>query len=288
MYTGKTKNLAVIGNPIIHSLSPVMQNAAIQKAGCDYSYIALNVKSEDLEKAVLGLRALNFSGFNVTIPHKSDILPLLDEVDEDARKLGAVNTVVNDNGKFVGYNTDVAGFIKGLKVIGFSPAGKKAVVLGAGGAAHAVIYGLRKKNISAVDIGVRNPKKAGAALAGLEKSSDICIYKWDSKEFTNKLVEADLIVNTTPLGMYPDVDKMPPVDFDKLNKKAVVYDVIYTPGKTKFLQEAEKRGHIILNGEYMLVGQGAAAFKLWTNIDADESIMQETLGNYLKLLEGRR
>jgi shikimate dehydrogenase len=159
MLTGTTKNLGVMGWPIAHSLSPVLQNAAIAKAGLDYVYTSLPVRPEQLAAAVTGLKALQFRGWNVTIPHKSAIMPLLDAIDEDARIIGAVNTVVNDGGKLTGYNTDVIGFIQALLDRGFDPAGKEVVLLGAGGAARAVVWGLIKAGTKVIHIGVRSPRR---------------------------------------------------------------------------------------------------------------------------------
>ena len=160
MLTGKTGNLGVMGWPIAHSLSPAMQNAALAKAGIDYVYTALPVEPVHLAAAVAGLRALRFRGWNVTIPHKQAVIDLLDEIDEDAQIIGAVNTVVQENGRLMGFNTDVVGFLAGLAGAGFSLAQKRVVLLGAGGAARAVLWGLIKSGASRVAIGVRHPEKA--------------------------------------------------------------------------------------------------------------------------------
>lgn len=277
MYTGNTKNLGVIGDPILHSLSPVMHNQALLAANLDYVYIAMQVKSHVLTEAVNGLRSLNFRGFNVTIPHKTNILPLLDTLDEDAQAIGAVNTVVNDNGCLKGYNTDVFGFVSALEKHGFSIAGKKVVVLGAGGAARAVIWGLIKQHAARLTIGVRNPDKAADLVTYFRKYMDIRLFHWQQESFTAELVQADLLVNTTPLGMFPHGDAMPPVPWEQLNPAAFVYDIIYTPTKTLFLQKAAEYGHPILNGEEMLVGQGAAAFKLWTGQEPSAEVMLTAL-----------
>ena len=277
MYTGNTKNLGVIGDPILHSLSPVMHNQALAAANLDYVYIAMQVKSQLLSEAVNGLRSLNFRGFNVTIPHKTNILPLLDTLDEDAQAIGAVNTVVNDNGCLKGYNTDVFGFVTALENHSFSIAGKKVVILGAGGAARAVIWGFIKQHAARITIGVRNPDKAVALVAYFRQYMDIQLFHWQQEPFTAELAEADLLVNTTPLGMFPHSDAMPPVSWDKLNPAAFVYDIIYTPAKTLFLQKAADYGHAVLNGEEMLVGQGVAAFRLWTGQEPAAEVMLAAL-----------
>lgn len=277
MLTGRTRNLGVMGWPISHSLSPVLQNAAIEKAGCDYVYTALPVKPEDLPQAVAGLKALNFRGWNVTIPHKAAIMPLLDEIDEDARIIGAVNTVVNEDGQLIGYNTDAAGFIQALLDEHFDLQGKAAALLGAGGAARAVIWGLLKAGVRAVYIGVRNPEKAQLLAADFCKHGTVEVSHWESETFAGQLGKADLLINATPLGMTPHIDAMPPVDWKNVKKEALVYDLIYTPAETRLLREARENGHPILNGEGMLAGQGAAALAKWIGKKPDALLMKTEL-----------
>lgn len=264
MFTGKTINLGVIGSPIAHSLSPAMQNAGIQAAGLDYAYIAMPVAEENLGQAVEGLKSLGFLGFNVTIPHKQAVMAYLDEIHEDARIIGAVNTVKNENGRLTGYNTDVTGFIDALKNRGFSPAGKDAVLLGAGGAARAIIWGLIKEKIHSLTIGVRNAAKAQPLVEDFKQYLNITVLDWHSPAFTARLPQARLLINATPLGMTPHIDAMPPVDWQQIAPDTFAYDIIYTPAETLFLKTARERGCQPLNGEAMLVGQGAEAFRLWT------------------------
>ena len=279
MNTGKTKNLGVMGWPIAHSLSPAMQQAAIEKAGIDYSYVALPVEPEQLPQAVEGLKALNFSGWNVTIPHKRAIMPLLDEIDEDAAVIGAVNTVVNDGGRLKGYNTDVLGFLSPLKARGIKLAGARALLLGAGGAARAVLWGLLREGIAGVAIAVRNRDK-GEALAAEFRSraeAEITVCTFDSEDYKAALSTADILVNTTPLGMTPKVEEAPSVEWELVKSSAFVYDIIYTPAETRFLREAREHGCQIQNGEAMLAGQGAAALQLWTGIEPDADCMCSAL-----------
>lgn len=283
MLTGTTQNIGVMGWPIAHSLSPVLQNAAIAKAGCDYVYMALPVKPKDLSQAVEGLKALQFRGWNVTIPHKAAIMPLLDEIDEDARIIGAVNTVVNDDGHLTGYNTDAAGFIQALLDEGFDPQGKTAVLLGAGGAARAVIWGLLKAGIRALHIGVRSPEKVQLLVDDFRKYGMVTACHWESDTFIGQLGKADLLVNATPLGMTPHTDAMPPVAWENVKKRAFVYDIIYTPAETRLLREARKNGHPTLNGEGMLAGQGAAALEKWIGKKPDVFLMKAKLREALEL-----
>ena len=281
VFTGKTKNLGVIGYPIKHSLSPVIQNTAIQEAGIDYAYIAMPIAPEDLEKAVIGLKALNFTGFNVTIPHKVNIMQYLDEIDEMAKLIGAVNTVHIKDGKLYGYNTDAIGFINPLLKENVEIKDKATVILGAGGACRAVVCGLIKQGIKNIILAVRNPAKAQLLANDFNDLVDIKVCDWHSEEFKQYLAQADLLVNTTPLGMEGNIDSKPPVDWESVKKSAFVYDIVYIPAETKFLQEAKEYGHKILNGERMLAEQGAAALHLWTDKDINVDIMVKTLHDYL-------
>ena len=286
-YTGKTRIMGVMGYPIAHSLSPVIQNAAIQAARIDYGYIAMPVAPEALEDAVKGLKALGFIGCNVTIPHKVNIMQYLDEIDETASLIGAVNTVVIKDGKLRGYNTDGIGFITPLLKDGVEVSGKTAVILGAGGACRAVISGLAQRGAANIVLGVRNPVK-GQAMADYftgKIDAHIEAHDWHSDEFAKWLTKADLLINTTPLGMQPNVDAAPPVDWDGVNPQAFVYDIVYVPAMTKFLREAKAHGHRILNGERMLAEQGAAALKLWTDADIDVDVMIKALRDFLSTRE---
>lgn len=287
MIKGTTKNLGVMGWPIAHSLSPVLQNAAIEEAGIDYVYISLPVPPEKLKEAVAGLRAMQFTGWNVTIPHKQAIMAELDAVDEDARIIGAVNTVVNRDGHLTGYNTDCIGFMQPLAQQGFLPKGKEATILGAGGAARAVIWGLLRAKVKRITLGVRNPAKAARLAEEFAAYGEIQVLHWEDSAFAEHLAVTDLLVNTTPLGMYPHVEGMPPVDWTKLKKDALVYDIIYTPERTRFLSEAQAHGHAIINGEGMLAGQGAAAFTLWTGVAPDLALMKRALREELDLRQGK-
>ena len=278
MITGKTRLLGVIGAPIGHSLSPVIQNAALHAAGLDYVYAALPVRPDALASAVHGLRDAGIAGFNVTIPFKTEILPLMDVLSEDARRIGAVNTVVvREDGKLAGYNTDAAGFLVGFTEHGITPAGKRAVLIGAGGAARAALWGLLRSSVSEVCIGVRTPGKGAALTADFEADGFVRSCAFDTSAWRDALGAADIIVQTTPLGMSPRTEEMPPVDPAALAPSAVVYDLIYTPAETAFLRAAAARGHRTINGETMLAAQGAEAFFLWTGVRPDMMLMKRVL-----------
>ena len=278
MITGRTKLLGVLGAPIEHSLSPALQNAALRAAGLDYVYVALPARRDALRSAILGLRDAGFCGFNVTIPFKTEIIGLLDDLDEDARRIGAVNTVVvGEGGRLMGHNTDAAGFLAGFTERGVSLRGVHAVVLGAGGAARAALCGLLKAGAARISVGVRNIDKGAALCADVAADGDVRAFRFDDAAFRARLGAADVLVQTTPLGMTPHVEEMPPVDFAAVHPAAVVYDLIYTPAETLFLREAARHGHQTINGETMLAAQGAEAFFLWTGVRPDVSCMRRAL-----------
>lgn len=281
IHTGKTKNLGVIGYPIAHSLSPVIQNAAIEKANIDYTYIAMPIAPEDLQTAVNGLKAAGFVGFNVTIPHKVAIMQYMDEIDEAAKIIGAVNTVAIRDGKFYGYNTDAIGFINPLIKANFSLQNKTVVILGAGGACRAIICGLIQHGAKNIVLGVRNQAKGQKLADSFADLQEVQAFDWHDEQFINWLGRADLLVNTTPLGMEPNVDTMPPIYWEDVNKTAFVYDIVYIPAETKFLREAKANGHQTLNGEKMLAEQGAAALHYWTGAEIDGDYMAQVLHDYL-------
>nr|WP_092067613.1 shikimate dehydrogenase [Dendrosporobacter quercicolus]NSL46681.1 shikimate dehydrogenase [Dendrosporobacter quercicolus DSM 1736]SDL60102.1 shikimate dehydrogenase [Dendrosporobacter quercicolus] len=278
MITGKTTCIGILGWPVGHSLSPVMQNSAFAAAGLDCVYVPLPVRPAALPQAVAGLKALGYRGANVTIPHKISIMPLLDELDTSAKMVGAVNTIVIQDNKSRGYNTDAAGFVQPLLKKGVALHSKKAVILGAGGAARAVIWGLMQQGIGEISIGVRNISKAQAIVEAFSDNSKIAVHQWPSTEFNAKLSTCDVLINSTPLGMSPNIEQEPPLNWAILPANIVVYDLIYTPLETSFLQQAGRLGHMTLNGAGMLVEQGAAAFTLWSGIPAPTATMYAALG----------
>ena len=277
MITGKTRLLAVIGAPIAHSLSPIIQNAALHAAGLDYVYTALPVRADALASAVRGLRDAGIAGFNVTIPFKTEIISLLDALSEDARRIQAVNTVVIEDGRMVGHNTDVAGFLAGFAERGIALTGKNAVLIGAGGAARAALWGLLRSGVSSITIGVRSVEKGAALAADFTTDGDVHAVSFDDAAWIAACSDADIVVQTTPLGMTPHTEEMPPVDAAMIKPSAVVYDLIYTPAETRFLREARARGCETINGETMLVAQGAEAFHLWTGKRPDVELMKRVL-----------
>jgi shikimate dehydrogenase len=277
MINAGTKLCGVIGDPVRHTLSPAMHNAAIAELGIDYAYMAFHVKTSSLNAAIEGIRALGMRGLNVTIPHKVAAVQFLDELDPLARDIGAVNTIVNDEGKLTGYNTDAAGFLQSLDGAGFEPKGKKVVLLGAGGAARAMGFALAQAG-SEITILNRKPTLSQAALlsANLERisGSKVTALELNAANLKTVLIEADLLVNATSAGMEPAVDETP-VPAELLKPGLTVFDVVYTPYETRLLREAAARGCRVISGLEMLVRQAALALELWTGMKAPLGVMRE-------------
>lgn len=272
----------IFGHPVRHSLSPSMHNAAFRHLGINAVYLAFDVT--DLSAAMSGAKALNIHGLSITIPHKEAIMSLLDEIDRDARFIGAVNTVVNRDGRLIGFNTDCTGARKALEeafgaekmdfkgVNGQANAvsvlaGKSVVILGAGGSARAVAFSLKSAGMS-VHIANRTVEKAkqlsdvvGGSFSNLH---DVCN------------ITADILVNTTSVGMAPDVDEIP-VSTNCLGNFSVVMDIVYSPLETALLREAQQRGCRTVNGLRMLLHQAACQFELWTGLPAPFHVMEQVL-----------
>lgn len=270
--------LAIIGYPLGHSLSPAMHNAALKELGIEGNYVALETPPENLAEQVEFLKNENFRGFNVTIPHKVEIIKYLDSIDNFAKVVGAVNTVVIDkNKKFHGYNTDVYGFTSAIpKEVRDALKDKKAAVLGSGGAARAIIAGLIELGIKEITIFARNQEKAEELK---ELFSEIKINCQNLSENVD-LAEFSIVVNTTPLGMSGKNEEISPLNEDSiatLPEDALVYDIIYRPRKTKLLELAEKRSLKTLDGLEMLLLQGTKAFELWTEKIPPVETMREIL-----------
>ncbi len=273
------KLLYLLGHPVAHSLSPAMQNAALRALGLDYEYRLLPVPPEGLVEKVAELRDGDVAGFNVTIPHKVVIIPLLDELDETASTVGAVNTVVNRDGRLKGYNTDCLASTRALRGAYGDLAGCRVVVLGAGGAARAVASGLAS-HAEWIKIIARDEEKA-KALAKQIRGTDAEIRGGGLGEAPGMIRSADILVNTTPVGMSPNRGESP-ADASVLHPGLLVFDLVYNPERTRLLADAEAAGARALGGLAMLVYQGAEAFRLWTGREAPEALMmraaREALG----------
>lgn len=268
------KFYAVIGSPIDHSLSPQMHNGQFQHFGLNAHYLPLHITPQNLSVAIAGLKAVGISGFNVTIPHKIEIMNYLDEIDPLAKAIGAVNTVVHLNGKYIGYNTDGEGYLEGLHKLDLDLKNKKILIIGAGGAARAIYYTLASHGFLNVDLTNRTKEKAEVIM-------NQCPFTITSQFLTLKqaslrLGEYDCIIQTTSIGMKETIDLMP-ISLENLKPNTVCSDIIYHPNKTKFLIEAEEKGAIIQNGLEMFVNQGAIAFEKWTGLKANREMMKQTV-----------
>ena len=287
LITGTTRLLGVIGDPVEHSFSPVMHNAAIAHLGKNYVYLPLPVKADDLPTAIAGFKVIDLVGFSITIPHKQAIIPLLSEVSPEAKMVGAVNTVWQTAAGWKGTNTDVQGFIAPLKAMSRNWQQVTPVVLGNGGAARAVVTGLVQLGCSEIHVVGRNRDKLALFYQSWQNipeiNSILKIHHWDNLKAL--LPTTELLVNTTPVGMYPHVDNSP-VDkslMEKLQPSAIAYDLIYTPNPTQFLKLAQQQGAKAIDGLEMLVQQGAAALEIWLQQPAPVEIMRNSLIKQLGL-----
>ncbi|MDJ0736329.1 MAG: shikimate dehydrogenase [Nostocaceae cyanobacterium] len=287
MITGKTKLLGVIGYPVEHSLSPVMHNAAISELGVDFIYLPFPIKPEDLHRAIDGLEAIGVVGLSVTIPHKQAILPLLSEIEPIAAAVGAVNTVIRKNNKWIGTNTDIAGFISPLQNLDRDWSQTVAVILGNGGAARAVVAGCTELDCGEIHVVGRNQDKLEQFQASWENSPlevNLKVHTWD--KLPQLIPQANLLVNSTPIGMYPNVEQsaLSAEQMQNLPGDAIAYDLIYTPNPTQFLQQAQQVGATAIDGLEMLVQQGAVALKMWLNRETvPVDVMRQALREHLKI-----
>ncbi|ASB88283.1 shikimate dehydrogenase [Bacillus sonorensis] len=268
----------LIGNPVAHSMSPDIHNAALKDLSLDGYYHAFRVENDDLEDAVKGMRALGIQGFNVTVPHKVAIMKYLDRIDESARVLGAVNTVRREKEELVGYNTDGEGFLKSLKPSLDKPVSELSIlIIGAGGAARAIFTTLASERPKRLDVANRTPEKAEAFIqlySGQTKAVSLA-------EAEEHLEAYDVLIQTTSVGMHPHVDDVP-LSLARAKETCLVCDIIYNPLKTALLKEAEAKGLHTLNGVGMFIGQAALSFGLWTGHEPDmekmKSIVLRKLG----------
>jgi shikimate dehydrogenase len=286
MIKGTTKLLGVIGDPVEHSLSPVMHNAAIAYLKADYIYLPFPIKPENLSTAIAGLEAIAVQGFSITIPHKQTIIPLLQEITPEAKMIGAVNTVWHTDQGWQGTNTDYLGFIAPLKELDQDWQKMTPIILGNGGAARAVIVGLHSLGCPEIHVFGRNQDKLvhfAQSWHNTPLEKVLKVHSWDNLK--GMVSQSRLIVNTTPVGMYPQINNCPLEDdiMSKIQPKTMVYDLIYTPKPTLFLKKAQAQGAIIIDGLEMLVQQGAKALEIWLNQDAPVNIMREALLQQLSL-----
>ncbi|MDH5526189.1 MAG: shikimate dehydrogenase [Nitrospirota bacterium] len=278
--TGATTLVGIIGHPVSHSRSPQMHNAAFSERGMNWAYVPFPVAPERLEAAVRGLAASGLRGFNVTIPHKEAVLPLLDQLSPEAEAIGAVNTVVIDDGRLTGHNTDGIGFVRALhEAHRFRPRHSKVLILGAGGSARAVADQLAREGVPEMYLCARRQEQAEALAGHLAARHPECLFKtlpWSPLDHRCGINWAELIVNTTPMGMKEGDGS--PIDTNGISPGHIVVDLIYAPPVTPLLARCEALRARCLNGFGMLLHQGAAAFTLWTGQPAPVDAMRRALG----------
>jgi len=274
--SGGTRLCGVIGDPVEHTMSPAMHNAAFAQMGLDYVYVPFKVKKVGLSRAIDGMRGLNIRGLSVTIPHKVTVIPLLDKLDPLAEKIGAVNTITNDDGVLTGSNTDAGGFLQALLARGIEPKGKKIVILGAGGASRAISFILAERGAHLVILNRLLELDWAEELAGRLSSfftQEVKALELVEGNLNGVLKGADILVNTTSVGMSPNINETP-VPAKLLRPGLVVFDIVYNPIKTRLLKEAETAGAETISGVDMFVWQGALAFEKWTGQKAPLDLMK--------------
>ena len=272
--SGSTALYCLIGSPVGHSGSPAMYNYSFQKLGIDSAYVAFDISEEKVPDAIAAFKTLNIRGANVTMPCKSAVVKYMDELSPAARIIGAVNTIINDGGRLTGHITDGVGFVRNLKEHGVDVKGKKITVLGAGGAATAIVVQCaldEAKEINIFNIKDAFYKKAEETIENIKKEAPECVVNLcdleDIQKLNEQIASSDILVNATRVGMHPSEDQSPIKDTNVFRKELVVADVVYNPKKTKLLDDAEAAGCTIVTGIGMLLWQGAEAFNLYTGLE---------------------
>lgn len=276
--------VGLMGWPVAHSRSPAMHNAAFRALGLNWHYLLLPVAPDDVGDAVRGIRALRFAGCNITVPHKQAVVPFLDEMTPTAHTVGAVNTIINRDGRLIGENTDATGFLRALREAGVEPTGQCALVVGAGGAARAVVYALLQAGAT---VWLTNRTQARAeALAETMQAVGRGVSRvlpFEREAVQTALEAATLLVNATSVGMHPHTNVVPLPDGVRLLPHLTVNDLVYVPRQTRLLRLAAEVGARTIDGVGMLLHQGAAAFELWTGqaapLDVMRSALEATLAN---------
>ena len=276
--TGQTKIVGIIGDPIKHSRSPQIHNAAIAALGLDYVYVPFHVQADNLSAAIEGFKAAKVVGINVTIPHKQNVIPYLDEISREATLIGAVNTLIFRDGTISGENTDAPGFLQAMQEEGFDlPHGGSAVIIGAGGSARAVVVALALAGVGTICITNRTVSRAVTLATDLSEKTDASIYGigLDDPQLPNAVGTSQLIVNTAATSM--DVSHPLLIDPEWLAPQSIVYDIVYTPPETRLLQAAAEKDCHTIGGLGMLVHQGAIAFEKWTGVNPPVETMRQAL-----------
>lgn len=279
---GSTKVLGIFGDPVDHTMSPKMQNAIIQDLGLNYVYVPFHVTESNLKDAVSAIRGLGIQGVNITIPHKVSIMQYLDEIDDTAQKIGSVNTIKNDQGTLIGKNTDGEGCLNAIEDAGIEVKGKNAIILGAGGASKAIAFYLAQK-LDHLTIINRSRKKLDDLIMHLQQYFEIPIQGLifdQTEDLKWAFRKANILINTTPIGMSPNI-KMCPIEEKYLHQDLFVNDIVYNPLQTQLLRNARQIGCKTLSGVEMLVNQGAIGFKWWTGKNPNKKLMKKIVLQHL-------
>lgn len=277
---GTTRVLGIFGDPVAHSLSPVMHNAALQLCGIDAVYVPFHVAPNDLAAAVAGMRALQLWGLSITVPHKETILPLLDEVDAFALQIGAVNTVVNRSGRLIGYNTDAPGLVRALREeLDFEPRGQRVLLLGAGGACRAALVALASTGATWIGVANRSRARAAALLdqyRGAFPECEMIDLELSATALAELLPTVDLVVNTSAIGLKGERFDLPLIE--RVSSQTRIFDMVYSAtATTPLVADARAAGLRATDGRSMLVAQGEEAFALWTATSPPAGVMQRAL-----------
>ncbi len=267
------KSFAVIGDPIDHSLSPNIHSAAFRELDLDSSYIAYRIPKGELEEGIEGLKKIKISGFNITIPHKIEMMKYLNKVDESCSLIGAVNTVSNKEGILTGYNTDMDGFLEPFKKKELNITGTKVLLIGAGGAARAIVAGFAKEKVKSITIANRTLEKA-SWLSEFATKIKLDANAIKIKDVKDTAKNYDIIVNATSVGLKNESSV---ISLQGINEKTVVYDIVYMPMNTDFIKKAKEEKAIIIYGYEMLLGQAIRAFEIWHGVEAPYNAMKKAL-----------
>ncbi len=280
-----TKIIGLLGHPIKHSYSPFVQNVAFEIEKLDYIYLAFDVPAANLKSALNGVVVLGMRGLNVTLPHKEKIIRYLDELSEEAATIGAVNTIVNDQGKLIGYNTDVTGIIESLEPFKEKISGSTVSVLGAGGGARAVIYALirhfKPEHINLINRTVQRADSIQNYFSTKMRYNGFKVLDLFPPDIVKELHDSSLIINATSIGMFPETEDTITDLKDSFHSSQIVFDLIYNPTKTSFLKLAEKQGATVVGGLKMLVSQAAKSFELWTGGEMPVGKITKSLELYI-------
>jgi shikimate dehydrogenase len=280
----KAELVACFGQPVAENPTGVMQEAAFRALGLNWRYLTVEVPPASLRDAMLGVRAFGIRGLNLTIPHKVAVMQYLDEVSPDAALIGAVNTVRREGERLIGENTDGKGFLRGVRVdAGMDPRGKRVAILGAGGAARAIATELLLAGVAGLQVVNRSRERAEPMVLDLAANTSAPIHYHEWSGTWRVPGDLDMLVNATSIGLYPDIDAMPPVDLTDAAPRMLVADAVFNPPETRLLAAARRRGLPVLDGLSMLVYQGVIGFQLWTGQDPPEPVMKQALQTALGL-----